>query len=190
MMRVNRVIATCGAIVLAAGGIVLMAQGRGGRGGRAGGMPPVAFDAHDVSGYWDLPLDGRRVPAATLSPRVTKAMLDAEAKKSAKALRWCNWVGMPTTMDVGRPIDIRQGAREMVIVAESPVTPVRHCISIARRTSTRKLSIPRQAATRSRIGKATRSSSTRSGSNPSMASPRFLAADSGRRTRTWWNAIG
>ena len=33
---------------------------------------------------------------------------------------------MPTTMDVGRPLNIRQGAREVVIVAESPVTPVRH----------------------------------------------------------------
>jgi hypothetical protein len=53
-------------------------------------------------------------------------MLEAEARKSEKAIRWCNWVGMPTTMDVGRPLNIRQGAREIVIVAESPVTPVRH----------------------------------------------------------------
>ncbi len=53
-------------------------------------------------------------------------MLEAEARKTAKAIRWCNWVGMPTTMDVGRPLNIREGAREIVIVAESPVTPVRH----------------------------------------------------------------
>ena len=53
-------------------------------------------------------------------------MLEAEARKTEKAIRWCNWVGMPTTMDVGRPLNIRQGAREVVIVAESPVTPVRH----------------------------------------------------------------
>ena len=53
-------------------------------------------------------------------------MLAAEARKTEKAIRWCNWVGMPTTMDVGRPLNIRQGAREIVIVAESPVTPVRH----------------------------------------------------------------
>jgi hypothetical protein len=33
---------------------------------------------------------------------------------------------MPTTMDVGRPLDIRQGTREVLVVAESPVTPVRH----------------------------------------------------------------
>ena len=84
------------------------------------GAPP------DISGYWELPIDGRSVPPARLSPSVTQAMIDAEARKNAKAIRWCNWVGMPTTMDVGRPLDIRQGAREIVIVAESPVTPVRH----------------------------------------------------------------
>jgi hypothetical protein len=80
----------------------------------------------DISGYWELPVDGRFVPRARLSPRVTPAMLEAEARKTEKAIRWCNWVGMPTTMDVGRPLNIRQGAREIVIVAESPVTPVRH----------------------------------------------------------------
>jgi len=80
----------------------------------------------DISGYWELPVDGRWIPRAVLSPRVTPAMLEAEARKTEKAIRWCNWVGMPTTMDVGRPLNIRQGARELVIVAESPVTPVRH----------------------------------------------------------------
>ena len=80
----------------------------------------------DLSGYWELPVDGRVVPSARLSPAVTPAILEAEARKTAKAIRWCNWVGMPTTMDVGRPLNIRQGAREIVIVADSPVTPVRH----------------------------------------------------------------
>ena len=81
---------------------------------------------YDISGYWELPRDGRFVPPARLSPRVTPAMIDAEARKTSKAIRWCNWVGMPTTMDVGRPLNIRQGAREILIMAESPVTPVRH----------------------------------------------------------------
>jgi hypothetical protein len=80
----------------------------------------------DISGYWELPLDGRHIPPARLAPRVTPAVLQAEATKNAKAIRWCNWVGMPTTMDVGRPLDIRQGTREIVILAESPVAPVRH----------------------------------------------------------------
>jgi hypothetical protein len=80
----------------------------------------------DISGYWELPLDGRRVPPARLLSRVTPAILRAEAARNAKAIRWCNWVGMPTTMDNGRPLDIRQGTREVIILAESPVTPVRH----------------------------------------------------------------
>jgi hypothetical protein len=94
----------------------------------AGALPLTAQAGapHDISGYWELPIDGRLVPSAVLSPRVTRAMIEAEARKTAKAIRWCNWVGMPTTMDVGRPLNIRQGAREIVIVAESPVTPVRH----------------------------------------------------------------
>jgi hypothetical protein len=90
---------------------------------------PIAAQADappDISGYWELPLDGRVVPTARLSPRATPEMLEAEARKTAKAIRWCNWVGMPTTMDVGRPLNIRQGTREIIIVAESPVTPVRH----------------------------------------------------------------
>jgi hypothetical protein len=80
----------------------------------------------DISGYWELPLDGRHIPRPRLASRVTPAMLQAQAQKDAKAIRWCNWVGMPTTMDTGRPLDIRQGTREIVILAESPVTPVRH----------------------------------------------------------------
>ena len=80
----------------------------------------------DISGYWELPIDGRHIPPARLASRITPAMLRAEADKSAKAIRWCNWVGMPTTMDTGRPLDIRQGTREIVILAESPLTPVRH----------------------------------------------------------------
>jgi hypothetical protein len=94
--------------------------------GGAVSLTAQAGTSPDISGYWELPIDGRFIPPARLSPRITPAMLAAEAQKTAKAIRWCNWVGMPTTMDVGRPLNIRQGAREVVIVAESPVTPVRH----------------------------------------------------------------
>ena len=109
--------AKIGTVLLAAAAIaasiVTFAQGR-------------TASSPDISGYWELPLDGRHVPPARLTPRVTPAILQAQAKNDAKAIRWCNWVGMPTTMDVGRPLDIRQGTREIVVLAESPVTPVRH----------------------------------------------------------------
>jgi hypothetical protein len=111
------------AVALAAAGTVaVVAQ----PGALVSGTPAQSTGTPDISGYWELPLDGRRVPRAQLASGVTPAVLDAERAKDEKALRWCNWVGMPTTMDVGRPLDIRQGAHEIVIVAESPVTPVRH----------------------------------------------------------------
>ena len=72
--------------------------------GRTGTSP-------DISGYWELPLDGKHIPRARLTSRITPTILQAQAQKDAKAIRWCNWIGMPTTMDTGRPLDIRQGAR-------------------------------------------------------------------------------
>ena len=112
----SRIQAT-GAVLIAAA-VAIWSMAAIAQGGTA--TPP------DISGYWDLPLDGRHIPPARLVPSVTPARLRAEATRNAKAIRWCNWVGMPTTMDVGRPLDIRQGTREVVILAESPVTPVRH----------------------------------------------------------------
>jgi hypothetical protein len=93
---------------------------------RAPGLLAQAGATPDLSGYWELWPHGRFVPAARLALRVTPAMLEAEAQKTSKALRWCNWQGMPSTMDARRPLNIRQGAREVVIVAESPLMPVRH----------------------------------------------------------------
>jgi hypothetical protein len=114
---VNRSLANVHVVLLAAiattWSVAAMAQGR-------------ATASPDISGYWELPLDGRHIPRARLAPRVTPAMLQAQTQKDARAIRWCNWVGMPTTMDAGRPLDIRQGTREIVILAESPLTPVRH----------------------------------------------------------------
>jgi len=73
----------------------------------------------DLSGYWELTyLDSQHVPRAQLSPRVTRAVLDAQAKKDFKAVRWCNMLGMPAIMASPRPLDIRQTDRMMAIAAE------------------------------------------------------------------------
>ena len=64
----------------------------------------------DISGFWELSFDSRNVPRANLLPTVTRARLDAHAKKDAYAIRWCNLLGMPFVMDPGRPLDIRQGS--------------------------------------------------------------------------------
>ena len=86
----------------------------------------AAFDPHDVSGFWELTFDGRNVPPAQLADGITKATLDAQREKDRKAVRWCNMLGLPFMMGVSRPLDIRQGKREIVIAAESVVTVPRH----------------------------------------------------------------
>lgn len=73
----------------------------------------------DLSGFWELTyLDSQHVPRARLLPRVTRAVLDAQAVKDFKAVRWCNILGMPAIMASSRPLDIRQTDRVVVIAAE------------------------------------------------------------------------
>ncbi len=83
----------------------------------------AAAQTADISGFWELPSDGRRVPAATLAAGVTQAMLQEQAAKDAHAIRWCNYLGMPAMMDAGRPLDIRQGRREVATQPEVNATP-------------------------------------------------------------------
>jgi len=90
--------------------------------GRGAG-PAVAFDPHDISGYWELSFDSRHVPPAALATTVTPAFRAAKRKQDEYATRWCNWIGMPAAMDATRPIDIRQGRREIVMNFETIATP-------------------------------------------------------------------
>ena len=77
----------------------------------------------DISGFWELNFDGRKVPPAALLPAVTRAKIDARAKGDAYAIRWCNLLGVPFVMDPGRPLDIRQGATAIIIVPENASAP-------------------------------------------------------------------
>ena len=79
--------------------------------------------APDISGFWELSFDGRNVPPAQLQPAVTPAVLTAQVAKDANARRWCHFLGMPAAMDSPRPIDIRQGRREVLINFEWRATP-------------------------------------------------------------------
>jgi hypothetical protein len=86
--------------------------------------PTVAVaQTQDISGFWELPQDGRKVPRAVLVTAVTQAVLEEQAKQDAHTARWCNYIGMPALMDAGRPIDIRQGRREVAIQPEANATP-------------------------------------------------------------------
>jgi len=77
----------------------------------------------DLSGFWELSFDSRKVPAASLLATVTRAKIEEHTKADAKAIRWCNLLGMPFTMDNGRPLDIRQGSTAVIIVPENASAP-------------------------------------------------------------------
>jgi len=86
---------------------------------RAGAVAPV----RDVSGFWSLSVGSRKVPAAKLLPRVTRAMIDLHARRDVHAMRWCNLLGTPFVMDAGTPIDIRQGPTTIIIAPENNPAP-------------------------------------------------------------------
>ena len=85
----------------------------------------ASAQAHpDLSGFWELTyLDSQHVPRAQLSPRVTRAVLEAQAAKDFKAVRWCNILGMPAIMASPRPLDLRQTDRILVIASEINAAP-------------------------------------------------------------------
>jgi hypothetical protein len=84
---------------------------------------PAAQGPPDISGFWELSFDSRRVPAASLAAGVTPAALAKQAERDAHAMRWCNFLGLPAAMDSPRPINIRQGRREIVVNFETVATP-------------------------------------------------------------------
>jgi len=88
-------------------------QAQGGQ-GAAIAMPPYQFDAHDISGYWELGYDDRSVPVAELTP-AGKAAMPKMRNLDLVSERYCRPLGMPATMDVGRPLSIVQGKYEVLI---------------------------------------------------------------------------
>ena len=82
-----------------------------------------AASARDISGFWALSFDSRKVPAAKLLPRVTRAMIDLHTRRDVHAMRWCNLLGTPFIMDSGSPIDIRQGPTTIVIAPDNNPAP-------------------------------------------------------------------
>jgi len=101
------------------------AQGAGRGGGRGRGTAPpmavVPVDPHDLNGYWMLPpdpRDGREIPAASLVAGITRQKLDEIAAHDKNAVRYCNQLGLPASMGLGSPYNIRIARDLMVIVSE------------------------------------------------------------------------
>lgn len=109
---------TAGLIAFAlAGGAVRTVQGQ------QAATPAASAPVMDVSGFWELSFDGRKVPAAQLAQGVSKAAIEAKAEHDDHAIRWCNTLGIPFVMDASRPLDIRQGKNEVVIAVETFSNP-------------------------------------------------------------------
>ena len=119
-MRIGYVVsaALCAAVTAAA---VMFAQSPQGRATAA--SAPTRTDAPDISGFWGLSFDSRKVPPAKLVPAITRAMLDQHARKDVHAIRWCNLLGTPAVMDTGSPLDIRQGTTAIIIAPEIGSAP-------------------------------------------------------------------
>jgi hypothetical protein len=110
---------------LSAHRIGLSAQGAG-QAPTAAPVPRTPQGTPDLSGYWELRFDSANIPKARLRPSVTPAKIAVQAKKDAHAMRWCNWLGASFMMGDYRPIDIRQGRREVAIIFEMQNAVARH----------------------------------------------------------------
>ena len=71
----------------------------------------------DLSGYWELRYDSFNVPQASLTPG-TLAGEAAQIRHDIEAVRWCDPIGVPAIMGDRAPIDLRQSASVIGIVAK------------------------------------------------------------------------
>ena len=72
----------------------------------------------DISGYWELRFDSFNAPRAQLTTRA-QAAVEARRKKDVEAIQQCINIGMPALMDDRSPVDIRQSATVVGMVAKS-----------------------------------------------------------------------
>src|SRR5690348_8928929 len=73
----------------------------------------------DLSGYWELRYDSFNVPQASVTP-ATLSGAAAQIRHDTEAVRWCDPIGMPAIMGDRAPIDLRQSASVIGIVAKPP----------------------------------------------------------------------
>ena len=73
----------------------------------------------DLSGYWELRYDSFNVPQASVTPGI-QAGTAAQIRHDVDAVRWCDPIGVPAIMGDRAPLDLRQSASVIGIVAKSP----------------------------------------------------------------------
>ena len=77
-----------------------------------------------MSGYWELRYDSRAITPASLTPDAMKQVA-AMRDHDRLAIRWCANVGMPEVMGDGATMDLRQGLKDIAVVAKT-VSSVRY----------------------------------------------------------------
>lgn len=80
---------------------------------------PAAQTRPDLSGFWELRYDSFSVPSAALTPAAAAAAPQI-AKADAVAISRCQAVGLPALMADRAPLDLRQSATVIGIVAKLP----------------------------------------------------------------------
>lgn len=73
----------------------------------------------DLSGYWELRYGSFNVPQASVTPGAL-AGAAAQIRHDIEAVRWCDPIGMPAIKGDRAPIDLRQSASVIGIVAKPP----------------------------------------------------------------------
>jgi hypothetical protein len=112
------------ALATAALAALALAAGASGTRAVAAASAPAAQAAHpDLSGFWEVMDDSKRVTPASLTPEAQAAQ--AAARAAARpgqivgfASRWCHHLGVPFIMGDSAPLDILQTPRETAIMAE------------------------------------------------------------------------
>jgi hypothetical protein len=88
------------------------------------GPGAASAQSPDLSGFWELRYDSFNVPQASVTP-ATLAGAAAHIRHDIDAIRWCDPLGMPAIMGDRAPIDVRQSASVIGIVAK-PVSSARY----------------------------------------------------------------
>lgn len=71
----------------------------------------------DLSGFWELRYDSFNVPPASVTPATLEGAA-TQMRHDIEAVRWCDPIGMPAVMGDRAPIDLRQSASVIGIVAK------------------------------------------------------------------------
>lgn len=70
-----------------------------------------------LNGFWEIPVGSRSIPQASLVDSISQEKLDEIAFHDARAIRWCNMLGVPHIMtQQSRPLEIWAGPNHVAML--------------------------------------------------------------------------